>query len=72
MKHLKEMKQNYFVHAGQALFYSVFLLALSITALVHALFPMLFVSTTSSGVSKIESMIWEKQHKEDEKPGLTI
>ena len=71
MKHLKEMKQNYFTHAGQALFYSAFLLALSVTALVHALFPMLFVATTSDGVTKIENMMWVKKHKNDS-PGLTI
>jgi hypothetical protein len=69
LKHLRVVGLNYFTHAGRALFYSGWLLALSVAAFVHALFPTVFIDTTSDGVAKID--ISMGHNPEDIRPELT-
>jgi hypothetical protein len=54
LNHLKAVGLNYFTHAGRALFYSGWLLVLSVVAFIHALFPTVFTDTVSNGVEKID------------------
>ena len=70
MSHLKTVEMNYFTHAARALFYSAWLLALAVVSFIHALFPMLFVSTTSNGVADIDTRMWNSDSNSN-KPGLT-
>lgn len=52
MKHLKEMKESYVVHFGEAVFVSISLFKAGLACLVHAFLPFLFTKTASSTMRK--------------------
>ena len=67
MNHLKQINENYFVHAIIALGFSVRLIVLSIAAIIHAVFPNIMVTTVSNGVENLNDELSAR----DIKPGLT-
>ena len=70
MNHLKDIGENYFVHAAIALSYSLTLFVLSVAALIHGIIPFVFVDTASNGVSALEERM-EKRRLNNISPGLT-
>ena len=68
MNHLKEVEENYLVHAIKALGFCVRLLWLSIAAFIHAVFPNIMVTAVSNGVEKLDEELSARQII---KPGLT-
>ena len=53
MSHLKDMKENYFVHLFEALNIVLHLLKASIACLIHAFVPFIFKTTASSTIKKV-------------------
>ena len=70
MNHLKDIGENYFIHAVIALSYSITLLALAVAVLIHGIIPFVFVNTASNGVSALEERM-EKRRLDNISPGLT-
>jgi hypothetical protein len=70
MNHLKDIGENYFIHAVIALSYSITLLALAVVVLIHGIIPFVFVNTASNGVSALEERM-EKRRLDNISPGLT-
>lgn len=70
MNHLKDIGENYFIHAVIALSYSITLLALAVAILIHGIIPFVFVNTASNGVSALEKRM-EKRRLDNISPGLT-
>ena len=70
MSHLKDVGENYFVHAAIALSYSLTLLVLSVAALIHGIIPFIFVDTVSKGVGELEERM-ERRRLTNISPGLT-
>jgi hypothetical protein len=52
MKHLKEMKETYFVHLYEAFAIVFSLLKAAMACLIHAFIPFLFKTTASSTIRK--------------------
>ena len=55
MKHLSEVKENYFKHLIEALLISLSLVAASLACLIHAIFPFALTKTASTIMRKILS-----------------
>lgn len=55
MKHLLEVKENYFKHFIEAMIISLSLAYASLTCLFHAFFPFIFTKTASNILRKILS-----------------
>lgn len=55
MKHLKEVKENYFKHLVEALLISLSLIFAAFACLLHAIFPFAFTKTASTIMRKILS-----------------
>lgn len=53
MKHLDEVKENYFKHLAEALLISLSLIVASVACLLHAIFPFAFTKTASTIMRKI-------------------
>jgi hypothetical protein len=70
MKHLTDIDENYFVHAFLSLTYSARLLWLFVAGVIHAFFPIIFVSVVSRGVDGLSEDI-ESRRIRHLKPGLT-
>lgn len=70
MNHLKDIGENYFIHAVISLSYSITLLALAVAVLIHGIIPFVFVNTASNGVSALEERM-EKRRLDNISPGLT-
>jgi len=70
MNHLKDIGENYFIHAVIALSYSITLLALAVAILIHGIIPFVFVNTASNGVSALEERM-EKRRLDNISHGLT-
>ena len=52
MSHLKDMKENYFVHLFEALVVVFSLLKAAVACLIHAFLPFVFTTTASSTIRK--------------------
>ena len=57
MGHLKEVKRGYFSHAGHALSLSSRMIVIGLAGVVHAVVPVVFKTTMSTGVSRIKNAI---------------
>lgn len=58
--------QNYFTHAGNAVYWSVRLMIAAIIGLIHGVFPFLFPFYTSSEVIRaFRDIVKSKQHKNE-------
>jgi hypothetical protein len=55
MKHLVEVKENYFKHLVEALWISLTLIVASIACAIHAIFPFIFKKTASTIMRNILS-----------------
>ena len=53
MKHLDEVKENYFKHLVEASLISLSLIVASAACLLHAIFPFAFTKTASTIMRKI-------------------
>lgn len=53
MKHLNEVKENYFKHLMEAFLISISLVAASLACIVHGIVPQLFTKTASTIMKKI-------------------
>ena len=60
-KHPSKVNETYFEHMKCAFKFFYTLLGLSIAALVHAVFPFLFVTTASSGVKKLNDCMKDRK-----------
>jgi hypothetical protein len=60
-KHPKSVNETYFEHMKCAFKFFYTLLGLSIAALVHAIFPFLFVTTASRGVKKLNDCMKDRK-----------
>ena len=60
-KHPKSVDETYFEHMKCAFKFFYTLLGLSLAALVHAVFPFLFVTTASSGVKKLNDCMKDRK-----------
>jgi len=52
-KHLKDVNETYFEHMYHALCYTLTFALLTVTALIHAILPFLFVETGSNIISNL-------------------
>tara|TARA_R100001530_G_scaffold134631_2_gene109883 strand:- start:194 stop:382 length:189 start_codon:yes stop_codon:yes gene_type:complete len=57
MNHLYDVQMSWFKHAKKIWKISAMLLALSIAALLHGIFPFMLIKTTSNGISKLNDVI---------------
>tara|TARA_R100001594_G_scaffold113543_1_gene148411 strand:+ start:1473 stop:1838 length:366 start_codon:yes stop_codon:yes gene_type:complete len=57
MNHLYDLQMSWFKHAKKAWKLSLILFGLSVAALLHGLFPFIFIKTTSTGVHKLHNFI---------------
>ena len=55
MKHLKEINMSWSLHLWYALTLAGRLFLLSLTAVVHGLFPFIFTSKVSDGITSLDS-----------------
>jgi hypothetical protein len=55
MKHLNEVKENYFKHLLEALLISLSLIFAAVACFIHALIPLAFPKTASTIMRKILS-----------------
>ena len=55
--HLKDVKRGYFSHAGHALSLSSRMIVIGLAGVVHAVVPVVFKTTMSTGVSGIKNDI---------------
>ena len=53
MEHLKDINMSWGMHLWYAMTLAMRLFLLSLTALVHGLFPFMLTSTTSNGIKKL-------------------
>ena len=53
MSHLKDINMSWNLHLWYAMTLACRLFLLSLTALVHGLFPFMLTSTTSNGIKKL-------------------
>ena len=60
-KHPKSVNETYFQHMKCAFTFFYTLLGLSFAALVHAVFPFLFVTTASRGVKKLNDCMKDRK-----------
>ena len=60
-KHPKSVNETYFEHMKCAFKFFYTLLGLSLAALVHAIFPFLFVTTASRGVKKLNDCMKDRK-----------
>jgi len=58
--HLHRVKENYFVHLVFAVRLAVCLLFLSCICVIHALVPVIFVSTTSKQIEDLNTRLQER------------
>ncbi len=56
-KHLRDVNETYFEHMYHALGYTLTFALLTVTTLIHAILPFLFVETGSKKVSKLNKHI---------------
>ena len=57
IKHLKEVKENYFVHLGFTVRIAVGFLFLALVSLIHGLFPFILTSVVSKQVSDLNERL---------------
>ena len=60
-KHPKSVDETYFEHMKCAFKFFYTLLGLSLAALVHAVFPFLFVTTASKGIKKLNDCMKDRK-----------
>jgi len=63
LDHPSSVNETYFEHLVQAMLISLNLLKLSITALTHAIFPFLFIETTSLNIEKLNNKTSKRRKK---------
>jgi len=61
MKHLEETNTTYIQHAIRALTLAGLLMSLSFACFIHALFPFLFVHTSSGWIGKMHKQFEEEK-----------
>ena len=63
LDHPKSVNETYAKHFFQALMISFTLIKLSLTALIHAIFPFLFIETTSINIEKLNNKTSKRRKK---------
>lgn len=73
MNHLKDVDENYFKHGLTALWFSANLFYLFVVALIHAIFPFIFINETSKGIFSLAERIEERKLQEwlPDRPEIT-
>ena len=64
-KHLKDVNETYFEHMYHALGYALTFALLTVTTLIHAILPFLFVETGSKKVSELNKHITSRQSNDN-------
>jgi hypothetical protein len=64
-KHLKDVNETYFEHMYHALGYALTFALLTVTTLIHAILPFLFVETGSKKISKLNKHITSRQSNDN-------
>jgi len=62
MKHLKDINMSWSIHLWYAMTLAMRLFLLSLTALVHGMFPFIFISTVSDGVNQLKNDLDQRNH----------
>jgi len=62
-KHLEDVKQAYFEHFSDALYYSFLSLQASIYFLIHGIYPDIFIKSGSNTIFNINGQIINKYKK---------
>jgi len=68
MKHLEDAQMNYTMHLSFAWALALKLFLLSLTALVHGIFPFILVHSVSDRIASLDSELkWNSRHDKDTK-----
>ena len=69
-KHPKEIGESYLRHMSYAILFSIKLIYLSITVLIHSIFPFLFKTTTTDGLNKLNNKMNARNNMIDNKDSI--
>jgi Family of unknown function (DUF6356) len=64
-KHLEEKKSNYVEHFSLAMYYSMMAFGASLSFLIHAIYPDVFIHTGSAQISKLHHFLQDNQEKNE-------
>lgn len=61
MKHLKQIKQNYFEHFKDAIYFSIISFKASYYFLIHAIYPDIYLNDGSQTINYLKVLIDQKK-----------